>query len=146
MKDFMAEFSVLASYPANSVLFLARLAVAYGFTMPAMMKIEQIKATQAWFESIGIPFASLMAPLVSGIELAGIVLLTLGLFTRLISLLLMCVMAGAIVFVHFQHGFSTADNGFEIPLYYFLFLFVFATFGPGKYSIDCLLFKEECHA
>ncbi len=146
MKDFMAEFGVLASYPANSVLFLARLAVAYGFTMPAMMKIEQIKATQTWFESIGIPFASLMAPLVSGIELAGIVLLTLGLFTRLISLLLMCVMAGAIVFVHFQHGFSTADNGFEIPLYYFLFLFVFATFGPGKYSIDCLLFKEECHA
>lgn len=146
MKDFMAEFGVLVSYPANSVLFLARLAVAYGFTMPAMMKIEQIEATQAWFESIGIPFAAFMAPFVSAIELAGIVLLTLGLFTRFISLLLMCVMAGAIVFVHFQHGFSTANNGFEIPLYYFLFLFIFATFGPGKYSIDCLLFKEECHA
>ena len=146
MKDFMAEFGVLASYPANIVLLLARLAVAYGFTMPAMMKIEQIEATQMWFESIGIPFASLMAPLVSGIELAGIVLLTLGLFTRFISLLLMCVMAGAIAFVHFQHGFATAQNGFEIPLYYFLFLFIFATFGPGKYSIDCLISKEECHA
>ena len=146
MKDFMAEFGVLASYPANIVLLLARLAVAYGFTMPAMMKIEQIEATQMWFESIGIPFASLMAPLVSGIELAGIVLLTLGLFTRFISLLLMCVMAGAIAFVHFQHGFATAQNGFEIPLYYFLFLFIFATFGPGKYSIDCLIIKEECHA
>jgi len=142
----MAEFGVLASYPSNIVLFLARLAVAYGFTMPAIMKIEQMEATQAWFESIGIPFVTLMAPLVSAIELAGIVLLTLGLFTRFISLLLMCVMAGAITFVHFEHGFSTAQNGFEIPLYYFLFLFIFATYGPGKYSIDCLIFKEECHA
>ena len=142
MKDFLAEFKVLASYPRHIVLLLSRMAVAYGFTMPALMKLHDIDATARWFESYGIPFAHMTGILVSGIETAGIVLLTLGLFTRFISVLLSLVMIGAIVFVHLSHGFSVANNGFEIPLYYLIFLMIFASFGPGKYSIDRFIFKE----
>ncbi len=142
MKDFLAEFKVLTSYPKHIVLLLSRLAVAYGFTMPALMKVHDIDATAKWFESYGIPFAHLTGILVSGIETAGIVMLTLGLFTRFISILLACVMLGAIAFVHWQNGFSVANNGFEIPLYYLIFLMIFASFGPGKYSIDHFVFKE----
>jgi len=36
-----------------------------------------------------------------------------------------------------------ANNGFEIPLYYLLFLAIFATFGAGKFSLDYLLFGKE---
>jgi putative oxidoreductase len=52
-------------------------------------------------------------------------------------------MLGAILFVHIGHGFSSANNGFEIPLYYFIFLIIFASFGAGKYSLDHLLFKND---
>jgi putative oxidoreductase len=76
-------------------------------------------------------------------ELLGVVLLTLGLFTRLISLPLIVVMIVAIVTVHLPQGFAAGDNGFEIPLYYMLFLAIFASFGAGKFSLDHLLFGKD---
>jgi len=143
MKDFLGECRVLFSYPKNIIILLARLLIAYGFAVPALVKINDLEGTMKWFESISIPFPSLAAYLVSGIETMGIILLVLGLFTRYISVLLGFVMLGAILFVHASHGFSVANNGIEIPLYYLIFLMLFASFGAGKYSLDRLLFKEE---
>jgi putative oxidoreductase len=91
---------------------------------------------------MSIPFPTFTAYLVSGIETVGIILLILGLFTRSIAILLSFVMMGAIFFVHGAHGFSVADNGVEIPLYYMLFFFIFASYGGGKYALDNLLFKD----
>jgi putative oxidoreductase len=124
-------------------LFLARLAVAYGFYEPAMMKWADIGAIAEWFGSMGIPFPTLNAYMAASTEITGVVLLTLGLFTRLISIPLIVVMVVAIVTVHLPHGFSAGDNGFEIPLYYMLFLALFASLGAGKLSLDYLLFGEE---
>ncbi len=127
----------------NFVLLLARLVMAYGFYEPAMQKWSDIKAVSDWFSSMGIPFPILNAYLAASTELIGVVLLTLGLFTRLISIPLMVIMVVAIVTVHLVHGFSAGDNGFEIPLYYMLFLAIFASYGAGKFSLDHLLFGEE---
>ncbi len=142
MRNFLAEVAVLFSYPKNLIFLAARLTIAYGFAMPALLKINNFSDTVKWFESLSIPFPLLASYLVSGIETMGIVLLILGLFTRYISLLLSCVMLGAILFVHLPNGFSVANNGFEIPLYYFVFLILFSSFGAGKYSLDRVLFKE----
>ena len=143
MRDFIGESRVLLSYPRNIILLLARFAVAYGFSVPALMKIDNFETTSTWFSEIGIPFATFTAYMVSAIEVSGIILLILGLFTRYISILMMAVMFGAIFFVHLQHGYAAADNGIEIPLYYSLFLSIFASFGAGKFSIDHLLFKRK---
>ena len=124
-------------------LLLARLTVAYGFYEPAMQKWSDISSVAGWFGTLGIPFLTLNAYLAASTELLGVVLLTLGLFTRLISLPLMVVMVVAITTVHLTHGFSAGDNGFEIPLYYLLFLALFASLGAGKLSLDHLLFGEE---
>jgi len=124
-------------------LLLARLTVAYGFYTPAMKKWSDIQSVAGWFDSMGIPFPTLNAYLAASTELVGVVLLTLGLFTRLISVPLMIIMLVAIFTVHISHGFSAGDNGFEIPLYYMLFLAIFASFGAGKMSLDHLLFGEE---
>ena len=124
-------------------LFLARITVAYGFYAPAMQKWSDIDSVAGWFGSIGIPFPTLNAYLAASTEFLGVILLTLGLFTRLISIPLMVVMIVAIVTVHLSHGFSAGDNGFEIPLYYLLFLSLFASLGAGKLSLDYLLFGEE---
>lgn len=124
-------------------LFFARIAVAYGFYEPAMQKWSDISSVASWFSSMGIPFPTLNAYMAASTELLGVVLLTLGLFTRLISIPLIIVMVVAIMTVHLTHGFSAGDNGFEIPLYYMLFLALFASFGAGKISLDHLLFGEE---
>ncbi len=143
MKEFIGELYVLFSYPKNIILLLSRLVIAYGFSSPALLKINDLDGTVSWFESVSIPFPTLLAYLVSGIESIGIILLLLGLFTRYISILLGLVMIGAIFFVHISHGFSASDGGFEIPLYYLIFLMLFATYGAGKYSLDRLLFDGE---
>ena len=122
---------------------MARLAVAYGFYEPAMMKWNGMENVSSWFETMGIPFPTLSAYMAASVEAAGVVLLILGLFTRFISLPLIFVMIVAIVTVHLPHGFSAGDNGFEIPLYYMLFLLIFISNGAGKFSLDRLIFGEE---
>ena len=124
-------------------LLFARLIVAYGFYEPALNKWKDIQGIADWFGSIGIPFPLLNAYMAASTEAIGVVLLTLGLFTRVISLPLIVVMIVAITTVHLPNGFSAGDNGFEIPLYYMIFLFIFFTQGAGKFSIDKLIFGDK---
>lgn len=133
----------ILSHGQSVSLFLARLVVAYGFYEPAMTKWADISSVAEWFDSIGIPFPTFNAYLAASTEIVGVVLLTLGLFTRLISIPLMIIMVVAITTVHLSNGFAAGSNGFEIPLYYMLFLALFASLGAGKLSLDHLLFGDE---
>jgi len=143
MREWYAEAAVLFGYMRHIVLLAARWLLAFGFLQPAMMKLNDFSGTERFFQSLHIPFYVFFAHLVPMIEASGIVLLVLGLFTRIISLFLAIIMITAIVLVHWSNGFSVANNGFEIPLYYLLFSLIFMAFGPGKYSLDYLMFKEE---
>ena len=143
IKQMYVEFSRLGEYLKSLSLLLARLTVAYGFYEPAMMKFSDINSVADWFGSIGIPFPLLNAYMAATTEIVGVVLLTLGLLTRAISIPLIVVMIVAIVTVHLPNGFSAGANGFEIPLYYMLFLLVFLAHGGGKFSLDRLLFGEK---
>jgi len=123
-------------FQSISLLFL-RLILAYGFYTPAMNKWSDMDSIVSWFEnSLELPFPTLNAYMAAGTEAAGVVLLTLGLGTRFISAGLMIVMVVAIGTVHLSNGFSAGDNGFEIPLYYMLMLFVLFSHGAGKISLD----------
>lgn len=133
---------VLEKLQSVSLLFL-RLILAYGFYGPATMKWSDMNSVAEWFGSMGYPLPTLQAYLAASTEALGVLLLTLGLATRLISIPLMVVMIVAIVTVHLPHGFSSGDNGFEIPLYYMLMLFVLVTHGAGKFSVDHFLSKEK---
>ena len=135
-KNILENFQSLA-------LLLARFAVAYGFLEPALMKWKDIGAVADWFGSMGIPLPTLNAYMAASTELVGVLLLTIGFFTRLISIPLMVIMVVAIVTVHLAHGFSAGNNGFEIPLYYMLFLFIFTTHGAGRFSVDYFLFEKR---
>ncbi len=124
------------------LLFL-RLILAYGFYTPAMNKIKDAGAIGDWFASMDYPLPYLNAYLATATETLGVILLTLGLATRIISIPLMIVMAVAIFTVHIGNGFAAGDNGFEIPLYYFLMLFTLLILGPGRVSLDYLLFGRN---
>lgn len=120
------------------LLFL-RLILAYGFFQPAMMKVKDFNGIAQWFDSMNYPFPLLSAYLAGITELLGVILLLLGLGTRIISLPLMFVMAVAIFNVHWAGGFDAANNGFEIPLYYMLMLLTLTVFGSGRFSVDYLI-------
>ncbi len=137
------EFSRLSQYLKSVSLLLARLVVAYGFYQPAMMKWNDMHAVTKWFGSMDIPFPALSAYMAATTEITGVVLLTLGLFTRLISIPLIIVMIVAIVTVHLYNGFDCGNNGFEIPLYYLIFLLIFISNGAGRFSFDYLFFDKE---
>jgi putative oxidoreductase len=117
--------------------------LAYGFFNPAMMKLKDINSIAEWFGSMGIPMPTLNAYLATGTEIFGVILLTLGLFSRIISIPLIITMIVAIVTVHGENGFDAGNNGFEIPLYYMIMLFTLLVYGSGKISLDHLFFKNK---
>lgn len=129
---FINQLSKLKDFP----LLLIRLVLAYGFFGPAKMKWKDISSIADWFSSMGIPAPSLSAYLAAGTEAAGVVMLALGIGTRLISIPLIITMLVAIKTVHWTNGFEASDNGFEIPLYYITMLITLLIFGAGSWSID----------
>jgi putative oxidoreductase len=143
IKKLYLEFSRLGEYLQSPSLLLARLTVAYGFYQPAMMKWSDIGSVAEWFGSMGIPFPTLSAYMAATTEIAGVVLLTFGFLTRLISMPLIVIMVVAIVTVHLPNGFEAGNNGFEIPLYYMLFLIIFVAHGAGRFSLDSVIFGEK---
>ena len=143
----VAIYNKISEYMENLKdipLLLMRLVLAYGFYEPAMMKLNNFESIVEWFEGMGLPFARLNAYMATGTELAGFVLLTLGLFTRAISVPLIIVMLVAIKTVHLVNGFQAGSNGYEIPLYYMIMLFTLLVYGSGKFSLDHI-FKNKKH-
>lgn len=129
------RLSVIRDLP----LLLMRLVLAYGFYLPARMKWSDIHGIGDWFKQLHIPLPYISAYLVGCTEAAGVVLLTLGLFVRYITLPLMFSMVVAIATVHWSNGFAAGDNGYEIPLYYLVMLFTLLVLGGGRIGIDYFL-------
>ncbi len=114
-----------------------RLILAYGFYEPAINKLNNFESIVRWFgEDLGLPFPTLQAFMAISTEVSGVVLLTLGLATRFISIPMMVVMVVAIKTVHLANGFSCSNNGFEVPFYYFFMLFSLVVSGAGRVSLD----------
>ncbi len=127
----------------NVLLLFMRLILAYGFYTPAINKWQNMEGIVEWFTELGIPLPGVNAYLSATTEITGVVLLTLGLATRIISIPLILVMLVAIATVHLPNGFEAGNNGFEIPLYYILLLLTLINFGPGKFSLDNFLSKKQ---
>lgn len=123
------------------VLLAIRIVLAYGFYITGSTKWQNINGVAEWFGTLKIPFPLANAYLAASTEIAGVILLTLGLASRIISIPLMFVMLVAIFTVHLPNGFEAGNNGFEIPLYYLLLLLVIFVNGSGKLSVDRMLAK-----
>lgn len=80
------------------------------FWMAGSHKLADFSSTVEWFGNpdwgLGLPFPLLMAALATATELAGAVLLALGLMTRWISIPLIVTMLVAALTVHWPHGWQ----------------------------------------
>ena len=88
----IAGAAALVYFPFLAVA-VARVTVGWVFVESGWGKLHHLDKVQAFFESLGIPAASLQAPLVASLEFGGGLLLLAGLATRLASLPLMVIMA-----------------------------------------------------
>lgn len=89
----------------------------------AHSKVTGFKGVVEWFATpvanggLGMPAPLLMASLATGTEVAGLVCLALGLFTRLISIPMLVLMTVAGATVHGSHGWAAiAGKGAESSL------------------------------
>ncbi|MDF2096261.1 DoxX family protein [Aquibaculum arenosum] len=115
---------------------LLRLTLGVAFVAHGLMKVFMftIPGTVAYFESLGYP--GLFAYLVILAEIGGGLLLILGVQVRLIALLLLPTMIGALL-EHTGNGwvFSAEGGGWEYPVFWIAALLAQALIGPGAYAL-----------
>lgn len=93
--------------------------------------------------SLGLPFPSLMAYILSYGEFIGGLLLIAGLFTHWIAKFDVIVAAVAFFTVHMSKGFSIAAGGYEYIMLIFAASVSLLITGAGKYSLDALWLKKD---
>ncbi len=121
---------------------LTRLTLAMVFVESGWGKLHHIEKVTEYFDSLGIPFAHIQAPVVASFEFGCGILILLGLFTRWASIPLMVIMAVAIRTALFDKvsDFS-ALTGLSEYLYIVLLVWLIV-YGAGLLSLDRLLTKR----
>lgn len=121
---------------APHAALLLRVGLGIAFLAHGLLKVFvfTIPGTVGFFESLGLP--GVFAYLVILAEIGGGAALILGLWTRLVSLLLVPVMLGAL-WAHAGNGwvFSAEGGGWEFPAFWTLTLFVQAALGDGALAV-----------
>ncbi|KWW22683.1 oxidoreductase [Peribacillus simplex] len=120
--------------------FLLRIMLGATFFMHGLSKFQGgLDNISGWFQSIGIP--GFMAYVVATIELAGGLALIAGLGTRVISVLLVFIMAGAIIYVKLPAGFmgNEEGTGFEMDLVLMVIALHLVLNGSRLMSLDSKL-------
>lgn len=116
--------------------FLLRLTLGVAFLAHGLMKVFMftVPGTVAYFESIGYPGG--FAYLVILAEIGGGLLLILGVQVRLVALLLLPTIIGALL-EHTGNGwvFSAEGGGWEYPMFWTLALVAQALMGPGANAL-----------
>lgn len=125
----------LPASPAG--IFLVRVLVGYLIMRHSheMFNPDQLRDLLNFLNDVKFPLPAFSGYAAKWIELAGGLLLAVGLFTRIATLLLLVVMAGVIYTMNGGNPF----NG-ELAFLFGLFFILFFIIGPGRWSLDYLLF------
>jgi len=134
---------ILSPKPINSEHAIALLRIIVGGMMIyhgwEVFNVAQITAYANWeiFKKSSSPL--LMPYIGKSAELISGLLLTLGLFTRIGAIILI----GTMSYITFVLGNGVVWYGDQHPFMFVLFGVLFLFTGPGKWSIDQLLFKQK---
>jgi putative oxidoreductase len=128
---------------ANRLSFLgpllARLTLGVVFALTGWGKLHSLDKVTEFFETLHIPAAHAQAVMVSTIEFVGGVLLIVGFGTRIVSALLIGVMAVALYTTKWGDVHELADLNDFIGAVEFIYLIVFVWLGlagAGPVSVD----------
>jgi putative oxidoreductase len=129
-------------------LFAGRVALGACFVVHGLGKLGLVgtgsmQGFVAWLRELGVPYAALQARMAMLSELTGGTLLALGLFTRPACLLLVFTMIVAGRIGHRGAGYLITNDppGAEYTINLAVVCACFALLGPGRLSLDTLLFS-----
>ena len=119
---------------------LARLCFGQAFVLAGWGKLNNLEKTTGFFESLGIPLASVQAPMIALLEFVGGILLLLGLGTRTVALLLSGTMVVAILTAHGTELLATLPFRDDVtgvkPVPFLVTLCWLMAHGGGRFSVD----------
>ena len=138
--------TTLGGWLQPALLLVVRGWWGWSFFLTGKGKLMNLEKTTEFFTSLNLPMPKLNAIMAGSTECAGGALLLLGLGSRLVSVPLIFTMIVAYVTADKEAVaaiFSDTDKFTGAAPFLFLFacVIVFA-FGPGKISLDALLFKK----
>ena len=113
--------------------------VPHGYDKWANRSFDQMAANWA---KMGLEPAYALVVYIALLELVGGVMLALGLFTRVVAVLVAGFMAVAVLQVHLKYGFFWVNRGYEYPLFWGLVCVALAIRGGGPLSLDAKLGRE----
>jgi len=105
--------------------------------------MQGVPGVSGFLSSLGFPVPDVFAVILIAVEFLGGSALIIGLFTHWAAKLTSIVALVALLLVHVNKGFLVQGGGYE-----FILLLLAATIsiiitGPGKYSLDHLLFNKN---
>ncbi len=121
-------------------ILLIRIALGVVFIYAGWLKLQMVDVVVTGFAAIGIP--AFLAYVVMYTELIGGILLVLGLYVRVASILLAIIMTVATIKVHWAAGFSLANGGYEYTFVLGLAAIALVTLGSGKYALVRLMRRK----
>lgn len=124
-------------------LLFIRIYWGWQFWQAGWGKLSNLPKVTEYFTSLGVPAPAFNAVFISTLETVGGILLALGLFSRVLALLLTCDMVVAFVIADraaLASIFSDPDKFYAATPYTFLFAsLIILFFGPGMFSLDSLI-------
>jgi putative oxidoreductase len=128
-----APYASLLLRLALGILFLAHFGLKFFVFTPA--------GTAKFFASLGLPGG--LAYVTMAVELLGAIALILGIYARVVAIVLIPILLGAIFTVHGPAGFffTSPNGGWEFPAFWIVGLLALALTGDGKYALKPISFK-----
>lgn len=127
---------------ADAAMLATRLAVG-GFLIwgvwDNITSPELMQKFAAFLKQFGFPYPEVMAPFDVGVQFLCGLLIALGLFTRWAGLLCAVNFVIAIVMVDQHAGLRASYPALSLVL----IGLILATYGPGRFALDPLLFRRE---
>jgi putative oxidoreductase len=143
VKNLHDKFFNLVSYAQTPFLLFVRLYWGWQLVESGWGKLHNLDKVTEFFASLGLPMPGPTAVAISSLEFFGGILLALGLFSRVISLILTVNLITAYITADREalfSIFSDPDKFMAAAPFTFLFASLLVLiFGPGKIAVDALL-------